>query len=183
MSNSWNDHSDQASIEKKKCALCSATEKLKTCASCLTTSYCSREHQLQHWKQHKPLCKQINSAASAAAVSRAAADSKTATDSGVNSLSANMATLTMDRHREHVLLYAVDNITSSANGIDATNNTASALDLSINSASAKLKDDIESTNNKSDNNNSHADSVAGLYTYIYLGRLCGILFNIFKGKG
>ncbi|XP_071556746.1 putative protein MSS51 homolog, mitochondrial [Temnothorax nylanderi] len=32
---------------------------LKRCRGCKMISYCGQEHQKQHWKQHKPLCKAI----------------------------------------------------------------------------------------------------------------------------
>ncbi|XP_071649767.1 putative protein MSS51 homolog, mitochondrial [Temnothorax longispinosus] len=32
---------------------------LKLCSNCKMISYCGKEHQKQHWKQHKPLCKAI----------------------------------------------------------------------------------------------------------------------------
>ncbi|XP_024868160.1 uncharacterized protein LOC112452272 isoform X1 [Temnothorax curvispinosus] len=32
---------------------------LKLCSNCKMISYCGQEHQKQHWKQHKPLCKAI----------------------------------------------------------------------------------------------------------------------------
>ncbi|XP_024868157.1 uncharacterized protein LOC112452270 [Temnothorax curvispinosus] len=35
---------------------------LKRCGSCRMIAYCGQEHQKQHWKQHKPLCKAIQDA-------------------------------------------------------------------------------------------------------------------------
>ncbi|XP_077254427.1 uncharacterized protein LOC143893199 isoform X2 [Temnothorax americanus] len=35
---------------------------LKRCGGCRMISYCGQEHQKQHWKQHKPLCKAIQDA-------------------------------------------------------------------------------------------------------------------------
>ncbi|XP_071556518.1 uncharacterized protein [Temnothorax nylanderi] len=32
---------------------------LKRCSNCKMISYCGQEHQKQHWKEHKPLCKAI----------------------------------------------------------------------------------------------------------------------------
>jgi mitochondrial splicing suppressor protein 51 len=48
------------------CTTCKTTEKLKRCAKCNTTLYCSRECQKADWKSHKKLCSK-NAAATAAA--------------------------------------------------------------------------------------------------------------------
>lgn len=42
---------------RASCAVCELSEQLRVCASCRKTYYCSREHQRQHWRQHKPLCR------------------------------------------------------------------------------------------------------------------------------
>ncbi|UXI17006.1 Neuronal membrane glycoprotein M6-a [Sarcoptes scabiei] len=42
------------------CEICGATENLKSCGRCLQANYCSREHQLAHWKEHKRWCQQIS---------------------------------------------------------------------------------------------------------------------------
>jgi len=62
------------------CGLCGAAAPHR-CARCKATSYCSREHQTQHWKVHKRECRMLRSmlaneslaAASAAAESAAEA--------------------------------------------------------------------------------------------------------------
>ena len=36
---------------------CSVAGPIKTCASCKSATYCSRECQRQHWKKHKYDCK------------------------------------------------------------------------------------------------------------------------------
>lgn len=34
-------------------------EKLKICSRCNVAKYCSRKHQVEHWKAHKPECKKL----------------------------------------------------------------------------------------------------------------------------
>ncbi|XP_070502422.1 SET domain-containing protein SmydA-8-like [Chironomus tepperi] len=41
----------------KCCAVCRKSRNLKICSSCEEVSYCSPEHQKQHWKIHKSNCK------------------------------------------------------------------------------------------------------------------------------
>eukprot|EP00986_Skeletonema_menzelii_P008040 scaffold3268_cov171-Skeletonema_menzelii.AAC.2 len=41
----------------KMCAVCGVTVALRKCSGCQSIAYCSREHQLQHWKEHKAECK------------------------------------------------------------------------------------------------------------------------------
>jgi len=43
----------------KMCAVCGVTVALRKCSGCQSIAYCSREHQLQHWKEHKADCKAI----------------------------------------------------------------------------------------------------------------------------
>lgn len=43
------------------CEVCGLTTNLKSCGSCLKVNYCSREHQIAHWKDHKPWCRGHNS--------------------------------------------------------------------------------------------------------------------------
>merc|ERR1711894_810822 len=38
------------------CELCGTLENLLVCAGCKETYYCSKEHQRNHWKRHKPFC-------------------------------------------------------------------------------------------------------------------------------
>ena len=39
------------------CHVCGSTQSLKRCAKCKTIFYCSREHQISDWKNHKVDCK------------------------------------------------------------------------------------------------------------------------------
>mmetsp|Transcript_86 Transcript_86/g.208 ORF Transcript_86/g.208 Transcript_86/m.208 type:complete len:401 (+) Transcript_86:110-1312(+) len=55
-------------IPKGKCALpaCENSTRpdgapLSACAKCKTATYCSRDHQVAHWKVHKRVCKQLTS--------------------------------------------------------------------------------------------------------------------------
>ena len=43
----------------KLCAVCGVTVALRKCSGCQSIAYCSREHQLDHWKEHKAACKLI----------------------------------------------------------------------------------------------------------------------------
>ncbi|XP_037084090.1 SET domain-containing protein SmydA-8-like [Pollicipes pollicipes] len=40
----------------RQCPVCGVSSSM-ACASCQTVHYCSRDHQKQHWKKHKPACK------------------------------------------------------------------------------------------------------------------------------
>ena len=40
------------------CQLCGTLENLLVCTGCRETWYCSKDHQLQHWNQHKSDCKE-----------------------------------------------------------------------------------------------------------------------------
>ena len=52
----------------KRCGYCGATDvKLRRCTKCQRVRYCSREHQVAHWKAHKKACKNAQRAAAAAA--------------------------------------------------------------------------------------------------------------------
>jgi MYND finger len=42
---------------KGMCAICGVTAALQLCSGCGQIAYCGREHQLQHWKEHKSECK------------------------------------------------------------------------------------------------------------------------------
>ncbi|XP_033230929.1 uncharacterized protein LOC117182020 [Belonocnema kinseyi] len=42
-----------------ECFICKATSSLKRCSRCNMISYCGKEHQMQHWKFHKDICKEI----------------------------------------------------------------------------------------------------------------------------
>lgn len=41
--------------EQSVCAICLAPA-IQKCSGCQTVNYCTREHQKQHWKQHKQVC-------------------------------------------------------------------------------------------------------------------------------
>jgi len=43
-------------MEDKSCAVCSK-EGRHICSGCKTVRYCSKEHQVVHWKEHKTNCK------------------------------------------------------------------------------------------------------------------------------
>lgn len=42
---------------KMSCEVCGQTANLKSCGQCLKVNYCSREHQIAHWQDHKVWCK------------------------------------------------------------------------------------------------------------------------------
>ncbi|XP_043468126.1 uncharacterized protein LOC122502246 [Leptopilina heterotoma] len=42
------------------CFICQATDDLKRCSRCKMISYCSEVHQMDHWPEHKDLCKTIH---------------------------------------------------------------------------------------------------------------------------
>ncbi|WAR18974.1 EGLN1-like protein [Mya arenaria] len=44
---------------KMECIICHKTAGLKRCGYCKSVFYCSREHQLQDWLGHKPICNKI----------------------------------------------------------------------------------------------------------------------------
>ena len=48
---------------ERKCAICgvkkSDQQKLLKCSGCFSARYCSVQHQKEHWKTHKSLCKEI----------------------------------------------------------------------------------------------------------------------------
>ena len=46
---------------KECCVVCGSTVGLKTCSRCRAVHYCSREHQLSHWKTHKAECVKADS--------------------------------------------------------------------------------------------------------------------------
>lgn len=39
------------------CEWCGSKERLLRCSKCRSAYYCSKEHQCQHWRNHKPLCR------------------------------------------------------------------------------------------------------------------------------
>lgn len=44
-----------------ECYICKNTNSLKRCSRCQMISYCGTNHQKQHWKEHKGICKVISS--------------------------------------------------------------------------------------------------------------------------
>lgn len=40
------------------CEFCGAVNNLLRCARCKSAFYCSKDHQLKHWKKHKSVCKE-----------------------------------------------------------------------------------------------------------------------------
>lgn len=54
----------QSDLERDRqyCELCGKMENLLKCGRCLTSFYCSKEHQKQHWKKHKLICKEADKA-------------------------------------------------------------------------------------------------------------------------
>ena len=43
--------------KRNACAACNASAAKKKCSGCLHVSYCNRECQVAHWKEHKKVCK------------------------------------------------------------------------------------------------------------------------------
>ncbi|XP_072292677.1 egl nine homolog 1 isoform X3 [Eucyclogobius newberryi] len=54
----------QSDLERDKqyCELCGKMENLLKCGRCRNSFYCSKEHQKQHWKEHKLKCKEADKA-------------------------------------------------------------------------------------------------------------------------
>lgn len=48
--------------ERQYCELCGKMENLLKCGRCRNSFYCSKEHQKQHWKKHKLICKEADKA-------------------------------------------------------------------------------------------------------------------------
>ncbi|XP_044070039.1 egl nine homolog 1 isoform X2 [Siniperca chuatsi] len=48
--------------ERQYCELCGKMENLLKCGRCRSSFYCSKEHQKQHWKKHKLICKEAEKA-------------------------------------------------------------------------------------------------------------------------
>ncbi|XP_059215033.1 egl nine homolog 1 [Centropristis striata] len=46
--------------ERQYCELCGKMENLLKCGRCRSSFYCSKEHQKQHWKKHKLICKETD---------------------------------------------------------------------------------------------------------------------------
>ncbi|XP_067381650.1 egl nine homolog 1 isoform X2 [Channa argus] len=54
-------HSDLEG-DRQYCELCGKMENLLRCGRCRSSFYCSKEHQKQHWKEHKLICKEADKA-------------------------------------------------------------------------------------------------------------------------
>lgn len=55
-----NDYSISTEMKAtKSCAVCGVMVALKYCSGCKSIAFCSRDHQLKHWPQHKSECKRI----------------------------------------------------------------------------------------------------------------------------
>ncbi|XP_029963058.1 egl nine homolog 1 [Salarias fasciatus] len=54
----------QSELERDRqyCELCGKMENLLKCGRCRSSFYCSKEHQKQHWKKHKLICKEADRA-------------------------------------------------------------------------------------------------------------------------
>ncbi|KAM3606505.1 uncharacterized protein V6R79_017609 [Siganus canaliculatus] len=52
----------QSDLERDRqyCELCGKMENLLKCGRCRNSFYCSKEHQKQHWKKHKLICKEAD---------------------------------------------------------------------------------------------------------------------------
>jgi len=50
------------------CAVCHSTSPLQICTGCRGVFYCSKEHQKQNWKTHKPICLKLKEASTAGAI-------------------------------------------------------------------------------------------------------------------
>ncbi|XP_026164548.1 egl nine homolog 1 isoform X1 [Mastacembelus armatus] len=48
--------------DRQYCELCGKMENLLKCGRCRISFYCSKEHQKQHWKKHKLICKEADKA-------------------------------------------------------------------------------------------------------------------------
>lgn len=48
--------------DRQYCELCGKMENLLKCGRCRSSFYCSKEHQKQHWKKHKLICKETEKA-------------------------------------------------------------------------------------------------------------------------
>ncbi|CAG9836343.1 unnamed protein product [Diabrotica balteata] len=46
-------------VVSRSCAVCGLKENLLRCSRCKVSCYCSKDHQLQDWKKHKPICKRL----------------------------------------------------------------------------------------------------------------------------
>lgn len=46
--------------DRQYCELCGKMENLLKCGRCRNSFYCSKEHQKQHWKKHKLICKEAD---------------------------------------------------------------------------------------------------------------------------
>ena len=52
------DRSDSELRRLLLCSVCGNAYRMKLCSGCGRVAYCSKEHQKQHWPEHKKECKQ-----------------------------------------------------------------------------------------------------------------------------
>ncbi|XP_054654453.1 egl nine homolog 1 isoform X1 [Dunckerocampus dactyliophorus] len=53
-------HQNDLDRDRQYCELCGKMENLLKCGRCRSSFYCSKEHQKQHWKEHKRICKEAD---------------------------------------------------------------------------------------------------------------------------
>uniref|UniRef100_A0A8D3AFG0 hypoxia-inducible factor-proline dioxygenase n=1 Tax=Scophthalmus maximus TaxID=52904 RepID=A0A8D3AFG0_SCOMX len=72
----------QSDLERDRqyCELCGKMENLLKCGRCRSSFYCSREHQKQHWKKHKLICKEADKAQPPKAPGSSSSPQKLATE-------------------------------------------------------------------------------------------------------
>lgn len=51
--------SSPPTLPSHMCAVCGVTRGVHRCSSCLTTAYCSKDHQARDWRQHALYCSEV----------------------------------------------------------------------------------------------------------------------------